>query len=161
GGDSATLVDCAGGLGQEYLGGQRSLDDRGDLASALAAAGAVVVVASPGSDQAQLEQTFSQSADLLKRFDSPRGHGYEVAGLPVYLVLAKCDLLARKDDTQSAWIQRVEEGKRKIGKRFQDFLARTSALPFGSVDLHLWATAIRRPALADRPARPQDPYGVA
>lgn len=160
-GASATLMDCAGGLAQEYLGGQRSLADKGDLACAIAAADAVVVAASPSSDQAQLERTFSQCADFLRQFESQRGRGYEIAGLPVYLVLTKCDLLAKKDDTHTSWMQRVEEGKRKIGKRFQEFLERHSTLPFGSVDLHLWATAIRRPALSDRPARPQEPYGVA
>src|SRR5262249_52629312 len=44
-------------------------------------------------------------------------------------------------------------------------LARKAAaegpLPFGRIDLHLWATAVKRPALADAPARPREPYGVA
>src|SRR5262249_12563855 len=45
------------------------------------------------------------------------------------------------------------------------FLARreqeAGPLPFGRLDLHLWATAIKYPALADSPARLREPYGVA
>jgi hypothetical protein len=33
--------------------------------------------------------------------------------------------------------------------------------PFGRIDLHIWATAIKRPALEGSPAKPRDPYGVA
>src|SRR5262249_36645609 len=33
--------------------------------------------------------------------------------------------------------------------------------PFGRLDLHLWATAVKRPALAEAPAKPREPYGVA
>ncbi|HMF13232.1 MAG TPA: hypothetical protein VKE94_13035, partial [Gemmataceae bacterium] len=32
---------------------------------------------------------------------------------------------------------------------------------FGSLDVHVWATAVGRPALADRPAKPTEPFGVA
>jgi hypothetical protein len=34
-------------------------------------------------------------------------------------------------------------------------------LPFGRLDLHLWATAVKRPALAGTPAKAREPYGVA
>src|SRR5262249_39492281 len=48
--------------------------------------------------------------------------------------------------------------------RFSKFLAEDKAagpLPFGSIDLHLWATSVKRPPLQDQPARPQEPFGVA
>ena len=32
---------------------------------------------------------------------------------------------------------------------------------FGRIDLHLMATAVKRPALADATARPREPFGVA
>jgi hypothetical protein len=71
-------------------------------------------------------------------------------------------MLAKKTDTNSMWMQRIEEGKRKIDQRFREALAdHAEDLPFGSIQLHLWATAIRRPQLADRPARATEPYGVA
>ena len=34
-------------------------------------------------------------------------------------------------------------------------------MPFGQIDLHLWATAVKRPALAGSPPRPREPFGVA
>src|SRR5262249_14952544 len=34
-------------------------------------------------------------------------------------------------------------------------------LPFGRIELNLWATAVKRPPLADVPAKPREPYGVA
>ncbi len=120
----------------------------------------MVLVAAP-AEQAQLEKTFSEFTQFLKEFQEQRGRRSEIAGLPVYLVISKCDLLARKDDTVSTWVQRMEEGKRKVGKRFQEFLDNTDHAPFGKIDLHLWAAAVKQPALADRPARPQEPYGVA
>ena len=32
---------------------------------------------------------------------------------------------------------------------------------FGRIDLHIWATAVKRPALVGSPAKPREPYGVA
>jgi DNA-binding transcriptional regulator GbsR (MarR family) len=156
----ATLIDCDGRAAQDYLDGKRSLEDNARLASAVKEADALVLAVAPG-DNAQLEQAFSQATQFLRLFEQQRGRRSEIAGLPVYLVLTKCDLLARKDDTGSSWIQRIEEGKRKIGKRFQDFLETRRTVPFGSIDLRLWATAVKRPPLTDKPARPTEPYGVA
>src|SRR5262249_50834657 len=62
------------------------------------------------------------------------------------------------------WMDRIEDRKRQVGTRFQEFLsqqAERGPLPFGRVELHLWATAVKRPALADAPARPREPYGGA
>src|SRR5207245_4735258 len=80
------------------------------------------------------------------------------------LVLTKCDLIAKPADTSAQWMERIEERKREVHQRFQEFLAQQAAqeqMPFGSIDLHLWATAVKRPALADAPARPKEPYGFA
>src|SRR5262249_33440657 len=38
---------------------------------------------------------------------------------------------------------------------------RQGANAFGRIDLHPWATAVKRPALSDSPPRPREPYGVA
>src|SRR5262249_32811453 len=34
-------------------------------------------------------------------------------------------------------------------------------LPFGQIDLHVWATAVKRPQLGPTPAKPREPYAVA
>lgn len=161
---TATLFDCAGRVAQEYLSGQRTLEEAAPLTQALHEADALLLVVDAAAGPAQLDQTFKICIDFLRLLEKERGRRTEIAGLPVYLVLAKCDLLARKEDTQALWLQRMEEGKRKINKRLQEALRAESSgepLPFGAVDLHVWATAVRRPPLADRPARPQEPYGVA
>src|SRR5262249_59500490 len=101
---------------------------------------------------------------FLHLLEQSRGQRSDIAGLPVYLVLTKCDLLAQKADTAVAWMDRIEERKRQVDKRFKAFLAREAGVSprgFGRVDLHLWATAVKRPALGDAPARPREPYGVA
>ena len=56
--------------------------------------------------------------------EQTRGQRSEVGGLPVYLVLTKCDLLAQKDDSSISWIDRIEERKRKVDRGFQEFLER-------------------------------------
>jgi hypothetical protein len=59
-----------------------------------------------------------------------------------------------------------------VEHRFRDFLAKQATSDktnsqgspiktFGRIDLHPWATAVKRPALADSPPRPREPYGVA
>ena len=157
----ATFIDSDGRVAQELLAGNKSVADAGGLPRAIVDADAVVLVIAPSSEPGQLDQTFQQFSDFLKLFEQHRGRRSDIAGLPVYLVLSKCDLLAKKDDTHSAWMERIEERKRKIAKRFEDFLEENRVMPFGKIDLHLWATAVKRPALSDRPAKPQEPYGVA
>ena len=51
------------------------------------------------------------------------------------------------------------------GARFtREFLSDRAAqeqISFGKIDLHVWATAVKRPATSDAPAKPREPYGVA
>src|SRR5947209_2537484 len=115
-------------------------------------------------DAAQLKQNFAQFTRFLRTLERSRGERTEVGGLPVYLVLTKCDLIAKPADTNAQSMEHIEERKREVHQRFQEFLAEQAAqeqMPFGSTDLHLWATAVKRPSLADWPARPKEPYGVA
>ena len=60
------------------------------------------------------------------------------------------------------WVDRIEEKKREVEKRFRTFLgASTGSLPaFGRIDLHVWDTAHKRPALRGRAAQ-AEPYHVA
>jgi hypothetical protein len=108
----------------------------------------------------QLAEEFQQFARWLIALRKYRGKRTEIGELPVYLVLTKCDLLAKKEDTFAKWMQRIEEGKRRIDERFREFL-KEQGTGFGTIQLQLWATAIKRPVLADRPARAQEPFGVA
>ena len=59
-------------------------------------------------------------------------------------------------------MDRIEECQRRTGDHFREFLAREDAPAlFGSIDLNVRATAVKRPQLAGSPARPREPYGVA
>jgi hypothetical protein len=157
---SATLLDSSGAVAQELLLGKRSLEVKDALARALFSADALILVVDAAAKSEQLEKDFGQFEHFLHLLQKARGQRTEVAGLPVFLVLTKCDLLARPTDSRSTWVQRIEEGKRRIGQKFRDFLDRPKhPTAFGALRLHLSATASRRPALTDAPAR-AEPYGV-
>jgi hypothetical protein len=163
----AVLFDCDGRVANDLLNHQDSLaagDADGALARAVLEADTLVLVVDAASDPAVLKRDFGQFALFLRLLEQHRGQRSEVGGLPVYLVLTKCDLLARPDDNAATWMDRIEERKRQVDRGFQEFLAQQAErehMPFGKIELHLWATAVKRPALADAPARPRDPYGVA
>lgn len=160
------LVDCDGRVANELIDRRRSLDtdDEKSLAGAVLAADALILAVDAAATPAQVEENFAEFGRFLHLLEASRGDRGEVGGLPVFLVLTKCDLLARPDDTSAAWIERIENRKRHVTQRFKDFLAEHVAagfLPFGSVDLHVWATAVKRPPLKDTPAQPREPFGVA
>src|SRR5262249_21657599 len=106
---------------------------------------------------------FVEFGRFLRLLKENRGQRTEVGGLPVFLVLTKCDLVARPNETPTDWIERIEDRKRDVSRRFQQFLARDNIgpRPVGSCDWPVWAQAIKHPALAGSPARPRGPFGVA
>jgi GTPase SAR1 family protein len=163
----AIFVDCDGRVANELLARRRSLgtdDGDGPLAQQLLQSDALILVIDASAPQAQIDSDFTEFGRFLHFLEQSRGRRSEVAGLPVYLVLTKCDLLAQPGDNASAWADRIEERKREVGQRFQAFLTRRSVnglAPFGTVSLHLRATAVKRPGLADSPLRAREPYGVA
>jgi hypothetical protein len=149
------------------LSRRKTLDNdeaEGALARAILEADTLVLVVDASASPQTVERDFGQFAKFLGLLELNRGRRNDVGGLPVYLVLTKCDLLAKSTDTNIAWIERIEERKRHVDRRFKEFLAGQAdqgPLPFGKIELHLWATAVKRPALADAAARPREPYGVA
>jgi GTPase SAR1 family protein len=161
----AVLVDCDGRVANELLSRRRSLesDDENTLAGQILDADALVLVVDASAGAAQIESDFGEFRKFLRLLEESRGRRSEVGGLPVFLVLTKCDLLAQPGDTAAAWVERVEERKRQVDRRFHEFLEEDEdeSVPFGSIDLHLWATAVKRPVLADAAAKPREPYGIA
>ncbi len=121
----------------------------------------LVVDASSGS--AAVKRDFAQFRQFLNILEESRSHHTAVSGLPVYLVLTKCDLLASKTDMSPQWMERIEELKRKVDQWFRESLKKSPSeeeSPFGKIDLHVWATAIKRPPLRNREEAPQEPYGI-
>ena len=164
----AVLIDCDGRVANDLLQRRRGLPEdspEGTLAHEVLDADALVLALDVSAPPAQIDADFAEFGRFLRLLERDRGRRAEVGGLPVFLVLTKCDLLAQPGDSPADWMERIEERKRQVGRRFQDFLARKEKeegpLPFGGIDLHLWATSIKRPALAGAPERPREPYGVA
>jgi hypothetical protein len=169
---SAEMIDCDGRVANDLLVRRRALDQdspEGSLAREVVGADTLVLVIDASAPEAQIDADFAEFDRFLHEMERSRGRGAEVGGLPVFLVLTKCDLLARPGDTTVDWMEHIEQRKRDVDKRFRDFLHRraaaaattTGSLPFGRIELHLWATAIKRPALANSPAKAREPYGVA
>jgi GTPase SAR1 family protein len=164
---TAELIDCNGRVANDLITGDKALGTKGadgELAQSVLRADVLVLLVDASAGDATLDRDFAQFTKFLRLLEQSRGQRSDVGGLPVYLVLTKCDLLARKGDTASVWMDRIEERKRQVHEQFQNFLKRDSEdepMPFGRVELNLWATAVKRPALADQPAKSREPYGVA
>jgi hypothetical protein len=159
---NAVLIDSDGRVANDLLARLRPWDDSGKpgpLEQALLGADAIVLAVDASASAAQMEADFAQFTRFLRLLEQNRGEQTAVAGLPVFLVLTKCDRLAHPGDAPTAWIDALQVKKQEVAQRFRDFLAREQAdnkpVPFGSIDLHVEATAVKRPD------RPRDPYGVA
>lgn len=156
---TATLTDCSGMAAQAILQAKAALPRDSALAQALLDADALVLLVDASGAMAD---DVGAAGQFLRLLQAVRGERVDVAGFPVYLVLSKCDLLARSGDPYNQWVQRIEDEKRKLDERLRGAVKGPGGadLPFGRVDLHLWATAVKRPALADRPPK-AEPFGVA
>src|SRR5439155_14743343 len=178
----AILVDCDGRVANELLARRRSLntDSRdGTLAQAILDADALILAVDASAPVTQINADFTEFGRFLRLLEQQRGHRTEIGGQPVFLVLTKCDLLARPGDSAAAWMSHIKERQAEVADRFRDFLASQAqfvgqtllsgqtgvsgapAKTFGRIDLQPWATAVKRPALADSPPRPREPFGVA
>ncbi|HEY7309586.1 MAG TPA: hypothetical protein VH643_09545 [Gemmataceae bacterium] len=164
----AVVIDCDGRVANDLLVRRQALPEdspEGTLAHEVVEADTLVLVIDASAPPAQIETDFDEFDRFLRQLEVSRGQRVDVGGLPVFLVLTKCDLLAQPGDTAADWMERIEQRKRDVDARFRGFLARrereSGPLPFGRIDLHLWATAIKRPALAGSPPKAREPYGVA
>jgi GTPase SAR1 family protein len=92
------LVDCDGRAANDLMRAA-TLDTPGhhrQLAEAVSRADTLVLVMDAAGSRMQPD--FDQFAEFLRRFEQNRGRHSDVGGLPVFLVLTKCDLLARPGD---------------------------------------------------------------
>lgn len=164
----AVVIDCDGRVANDLLVRRQDIPEdspEGTLAHEVIEADTLVLVIDASAPPEQVDADFAEFDRFLRQMENSRGRRAEVGGLPVFLVLTKCDLLAQPGDTAGAWMERIEQRKREVDERFHAYLARRRSepgpMPFGKVHLHLWATAVKRPALAGTPARAREPYGVA
>jgi hypothetical protein len=163
----AVFIDCDGRVANDLIVRRKSLDEgspEGTLAREVLDADVLLLAVDAAAPEAEQQADFEEFGRFLRLMERGRGERAEVGGLPVFLVLTKCDLLAQKNDTPADWLERIEQRKREVDAHFRAFLAHPPGGPlpaFGRLDLHQWATAVKRPALQGVPARPRDPFGVA
>jgi hypothetical protein len=166
----AVLYDCDGRVANELLASRLPVGATptpdGGLAQAIQDADALVLVIDASAPPEQIDTDLREFVRFLRLLQQARSDRTEVGGLPVYLVLSKCDLLGGPDVTYDQWQARIAEREREVERRFREFLAGAAedgdeGPVFGSIDLHVVATAVRRPELAGVRAQPREPFGVA
>ena len=157
---TATLVDCGGASAHEMLKSKEPFASSHPMKKPILEADAVILAVDASLTGKQLAEEFHQFTRWLLDLRRLRGKRTDIADLPVYLVLTKCDQLARKDEPFSRWMQRIEDAKRKVEERFRAHLHKETK-GFGTLDFEVWAAAIKRPRVADRPASAEEPFGVA
>ncbi len=160
GGRGAVVFDPSGPAAEALVRDQ----DAGPLAPEMRQADAVVLAVDASASPEELDAVFAEFDRFLRRMEQGRGDRTDVGGLPVFLVLTKCDRLARPGGTTADWLEHIEQRKREVAARFHAFRigrgAPNQPPGFGRLDLHLWATAVCRPAQAGA-ADVNEPYGVA
>lgn len=150
------------------LASQTNLDPKIDLtwgASAPAGSDAVVFLCDANQSAEDLSSSLNDFRDQLRQWAASASAQCGPGAFPVFLVLTKCDLLAQPGDTHSDWLERIEAVKLQVHRQVQARLPELGdpeRKGFGTVALHLWAVATRRPPLKDaEPSRQDEPFGVA
>jgi GTPase SAR1 family protein len=139
---SALVMDTAGGEAAQILDQPELLEKRprGSMCQALQGADALVLTADASVDGPRLQSELAQLASFLKHYEETRARRASVAGLPVFLALTKCDLLAGKSGGET-WHKKVEERQKQIAADFARLFAGEHAPAFGTIDVHVEATA--------------------
>ena len=160
----AVIYDCDGRVANELLAQKKSLvgdAKTGSLAQAVLGADALILTIDASASNEQIEIDFREFVRFLRLLETHRSHVRSVGGLPVYLVLSKCDLLARQPMSRKEWEARIEARRKQVLERFARYLEGNALLAFGSLELHVAPTAARRPELTETAAHPREPFGVA
>ncbi len=144
------FIDCDGIAAQKLLADAdllRRRQARSELAASVRSTDALVVVIDATWPPEQVEAVFAQLHTFLTVLRDQRAADREVGGLPVFLVLGKCDELARREEAFSDWQARVTDELSKLEGRFRDWFEDAGGpfLAFGSTELYVTATATSWP----------------
>jgi GTPase SAR1 family protein len=159
----AVLYDCDGRVANELLSKRKTLQEdarKNSLSHAVLSADALILVVDASAPQEQIDNDFREFVQFVRYLNSYRAEQHEVAGLPVFLVLSKCDLLVDHHATTQEWEAKIQERTRQVEERFQFFLGEQNT-GFGSISLVVDHTAVKKPELKDAPGAEREPYGVA
>lgn len=159
----AVFVDCDGRAANAVLSRANSIsvsENESRLAKTIVEAETLILVMD--ASEQNLDSTASEFARFLRLLQQGRGERSEVGGLPVFLVLSKCDLLAHHADNSQRWHDRIDASKQHLARCFAECLAHQPGQKwqFGGLDLHICATAVKRPRLVDIEKEPQELFGV-
>lgn len=161
------LVDCDGDVADTLLAHSHALPAgpwrKSPLAKAIINADTILLVMDVAATEQEIDANFRDFAKFLKLLEQNRSSGNEVSGLPVYLVLTKCDLLLNQGDSFLDWQEHIEDKKRKFEKKLNQFLSTSEgkrAKAFGKLHVHIWGTAIKRPSPSSSKNAPDQPYQV-
>lgn len=165
-----TLYDCDGRTANELLTQRKTLQrdaTKGSLAEAILRADALLLLIDASGKIDQIEADFREFRRFLRHLTQYRAERSSAGGLPVFLVLSKCDKLAQPGDSTEQWKARIAQREQQVRERFEEFLTKKDDsvqvewLAFGSLYLRPAHTAVNRPDLSDWPASPNPaPWGV-
>ncbi len=166
------LDDCDGKAAEALMAHPDPITQRAPespLARAVVETDAIMLLVDASSTRDELEDAFQAFDQFLAVVERAKTDARAVGGFPIFLVLTQCDRLAQPGDSQQAWEARVKDRIDYAGDKFAEYLKEgvgddetpSPFLAFGSVDLDVFAVAIRRPALTEHPAPGDQPYQVA
>jgi GTPase SAR1 family protein len=153
------VLDCSGTSALEMLKAEEPFANSHPMKKPILTADAVVVAVDVSASKEQMNKDFRQCARWLKHLHEYRGRRTDIADLPVYIVLTKCDLLARKDDTLETWKKRLDEAKRQYDENFRKFMKQHGP-GFGTIKVKVLATSIKHPVLSDKAAKAAESFGI-
>jgi adenylate kinase family enzyme len=154
------IVECNGDAASKMLEAMNPFADSGPLKQTILNADGVVFVIDVSEPKKQQQDNFLHTARWLKALHAFRGQRADIADLPVYVVLSKCDQLVQKDDTLDSWQKRLESYQRQYLEGFQKQLDEQGD-GFGSIDLNVLTTASKPPVFGDKPLKAKEPLGLA
>jgi hypothetical protein len=145
------LVDCESGAATDLLEHPDELRREtagNELRNAIRRADAMVVTIDATWDVYELRESLRQFHTFLDTFEEGRTYDRESGGLPVFLVLTKCDALMRPGDSRTQWLSRITHRQNEVLDRFHDLFDEAGPagdLEFGSLDLKVVPTALDMP----------------
>jgi len=139
------------------------------VAGEVLSADAIIVALDATATKPEMTELFRSFGQFLDGLERTRENDREVAGLPIFLTLTKCDSLCLPNDNPASWIRKIEAQKENVKTAFEDFLdeetafgSATNPVPqFGSINVQVAATALRFPRYTLFASFQSESYGVA
>ena len=104
---SAVVLDCDGRVADALV--REPAPAGGTLGREMLHADALVVAVDASAPPEKIDAEFAEFDRFLRWMERYRGLRTDVGGLPVFLVLTKCDRLARPGQTAADWLEHIED----------------------------------------------------